>query len=133
MLGLCCSPPQMMNQLVHRRNLKGQKPLVVLHSWRKTYTSGKNLLCKFYVQIVFDYYKQAYIFLEWRHKFLLIYTSNFLFFAFKKDFDSPDIYCFQFGSGCYSDCSICMNCHDGPWFFLFRTFCFAKNAIFQYH
>ena len=38
---------------------------------------------------------------------------------------------FQFGSACNPDSSICMNYCDCPWFWLFRTLCFAEYTIFQ--
>jgi len=56
---------------------------------------------------------------------------QFLLVSFKERFYSPDIYSFRFGSACNPDSSICMNYCDCPWFWLFRTLCFAEYTIFQ--
>ena len=62
--------------------------------------------------------------------FLYVYVQ-FLLVPLKEQFYSPDIYSFQFGSACNPDSSICMNYCDCPWFWLFRTLCFAEYTIFQ--
>jgi hypothetical protein len=66
------------------------------------------------------------------YTFILAYFSIiFLLVSFKERFYSPDIYSFRFVSACNPDSSICMNYCDCPWFWLFRTLCFAEYTIFQ--
>ena len=55
-----------------------------------------------------------------------------IFYIVKIRCDSPDIYPFWICSAFNPYCSIHMNWHDGPWFTVIMSFCFAEDTIFPY-
>ncbi len=60
------------------------------------------------------------------------FTYFLILLIFKIRHYSLDIYPFWFGSAFNTDCSICMNWRDGPWFTVILTFRFVEDTIFPY-
>ena len=64
--------------------------------------------------------------------YLICYFKHYFQLFLEMRFNSPNVYTFRFGSACNPDCSICMNSHNSPEFFMLRTLCFAEYTIFHY-